>query len=119
MKMAVPTEVINAKQIKSLERQPPVSAHIDDKRVFGTVANPPAFPIVIAEWERNKREIVRVCLDLYNGRHTFSARAWWRDGDELRPGKSGLTLSLKHLPACAEALAEALARARELGLLGR
>jgi hypothetical protein len=60
---------------------------------------------------------VRVALDLYNGRHTINARVWYRDGDTLKPGKSGITLSIKHLPALAEGLGRALARAQELGLL--
>jgi hypothetical protein len=76
-----------------------------------------AFPIVIAEWERNSREVILVALDLYNGRHTVNARVWYREGDELKPSRSGLTLTVKHLPALAEAIGKALDAARELGLL--
>ena len=60
-----------------------------------------AFPITVAEWDRNSREIVRVALDQNNGRHTINA-----------------TLSaVKHLPALADAIGKALARAIELGLV--
>jgi hypothetical protein len=76
-----------------------------------------AFPIIIAEWDRNSREIVRVALDLYNGKHTFNARVWYRDGDEVKPSKSGVTLAVKHLPSFADAIGKALARAIELGLV--
>jgi hypothetical protein len=78
---------------------------------------PLAFPIIIAEWDRNAREIVRAALDRYNGRHTINARVWYRDGDEVRPSKSGLTLAVKHLPALAAAIGGALAEARAAGLL--
>jgi hypothetical protein len=79
---------------------------------------PPAFPIVVAEWSRNKRDVIRVTLDEYNGRKIVNCRTWWRNDDgDLRPGKSGLALSVRHLPALAGALAAALARARELGLI--
>jgi hypothetical protein len=77
----------------------------------------PSFPIIIAEWDRNSREIIRVALDLYNGRHTINARVWYRDGDDVKPSKSGLTLSVTHLPALAEAIGRALASARDLGLI--
>lgn len=76
-----------------------------------------SFPIVVAEWDRNSREVVRVALDLYNGRHTINARIWFHGDDGLRPGKSGLTLSVKHLPALAEALLQAEHRARALGII--
>ncbi|CAN7693491.1 transcriptional coactivator p15/PC4 family protein [Rhizobium sp. LjRoot30] len=77
-----------------------------------------AYPLVIAEWERNSRETVRVAIDQYNGRHTVNARIWYRDGnDEMRPGKTGLTLSVKHLACLAEAMSKALEEARGLGLI--
>lgn len=72
---------------------------------------------MIAEWDRNAREVVRVALDLYNGRHTINARVWYHHDGTLKPGKSGMTLSVKHLPALADALRAAVERARDLGLL--
>ena len=78
----------------------------------------PEYPIMVAEWRRNSREIIRVQLDIYNGIETVDARAWWTDPEgNLRPSRSGLTLSLKHLPALSEGLADALHRARALGLV--
>jgi hypothetical protein len=74
-------------------------------------------PIIIAEWDRNKREVVRVELDQYNGRHTVNVRVWYRDGDALKPGKTGITLAVKHLPALAEALVDAERCARQLDLI--
>jgi hypothetical protein len=82
------------------------------------VSNPPAFPVVVAEWERNAREIVRVALDQYNGHYTVNVRIWYRDGDVVKPGKTGITLGLKHLPKLASGLSSALSRARALGLIG-
>ena len=78
---------------------------------------PLSFPIVIAEWDRNAREVVRVALDYYSGRHTVNARVWYHDDDGLKPGKTGITLAVKHLPALADALVKAEHRARELGLI--
>jgi hypothetical protein len=78
----------------------------------------PLYPLVVAEWPRNAREVIRVALDQYQGRHTVNVRVWWHDEDGvLKPGKSGITLSLKRLPAMADALGAALVRAIELGLV--
>jgi hypothetical protein len=78
----------------------------------------PEFPIIVAEWDRNSREVVRVALDHYNGRHTINARVWYHDGDgALKPGRTGITLAVKHLPALADAVAKALDAARHLGLV--
>src|SRR6478609_5766832 len=77
-----------------------------------------AYPIVIAEWQRNSREIIRIALDQYKGRDIVDARAWWRNEDgNWRPGRNGLTLSLKHLPSLAEGLGDAVRRARQLGII--
>ena len=118
--MAPPAEVTNIRQISELDRQAPRSAEPDINGVSGRVAKPPVpvYPVIVAEWNRNDREVVRVALDRYNGRETIDIRAWWQDAEGgWRPGRSGLTLAVKHLPALANALAKALQRARVLGLI--
>ena len=74
-------------------------------------------PVVIAEWDRNAREVVRVTLDYFKEHYTINVRIWYHSGRELRPSRSGITLAVKHLPAMAEAIHAALARAQQLGLL--
>jgi Transcriptional Coactivator p15 (PC4) len=75
-------------------------------------------PIVVAEWDRNSREVIRLSLDRYNGRDTIDLRSWWRDSDgTLKPGRGGLTLAVHHLPALADGTVDALRRARALGLV--
>jgi hypothetical protein len=83
-----------------------------------TAAEATRFPIIIAEWPRNSREVVRLSLDRFNNRNTIDIRSWWRDSDgTLKPGRSGLTLAVAHLPALADGFADALRRARILYLL--
>jgi hypothetical protein len=83
-----------------------------------TAAEAARFPIIIAEWPRNGREMVRVSLDRFNNCNTIDIRSWWRDSDgTLKPGRSGLTLAVTHLPALADGLVDALRRARILELL--
>jgi hypothetical protein len=79
---------------------------------------PPDLPFTIAEWPRNSRETVRIRLDRYNDQVVIDCRSWWRDkAGELRPGKAGLTLSARHLPALTDSLSTALAHARAAGHL--
>ncbi len=76
-------------------------------------------PIIVGEWARNSRETIRVSLDEFRGRQTIDLRCWWRDdGGNLRPGKGGLTLGIRHLPALASSLGRACDQARAAGLLG-
>lgn len=88
-----------------------------EKQNAQSVGQPRAFPRTISEWDRNAREIVRVALDQFNGRYTVNVRVWYRDGEIVKPSKTGITLSIKHLPQLATAMSLALAAAREAGLV--
>ena len=77
-----------------------------------------SLPVTVAEWRRNSRETIRVQLDEYQGCATIDVRSWYAaDDGELRPGRSGITLSVRHLPKLADAVGQALAAAREHRLL--
>lgn len=80
-------------------------------------ADASALPIVISEWQKNSREVLRVRLDAYKGQTVIDCRAWYGEPDNLKPGRGGLTLSVKHLPALADALSKALEQANANGLL--
>ena len=75
-------------------------------------------PIIISEWWKNRGgESIRVRLSTYEGHNLVDLRTWWTSEDgTLRPGK-GFACAVKHLPKLADALAKALARARELDLI--
>jgi len=69
--------------------------------------------IVVAEWQKNSRETLRVRLDEYQGQAVICCRAWYTSADgPLKAGRGGLTVSLRHLPALASALAQALDTAK-------
>ena len=72
---------------------------------------------IIAEWQKNRREILRVRLDEFKGQSVIDCRAWYADKEgNMRPGRGGLTISVRHLPQLAKALSDALnaAVARDL-----
>lgn len=95
-------------------------AQINKENVSGdstTKANAIALPIVISQWQKNSREILRVRLDAYKGQTVIDCRAWYGEPDNLKAGRGGLTLSVKHLPALAAALETALKQAYTNGLL--
>jgi Transcriptional Coactivator p15 (PC4) len=76
------------------------------------------FPVIIAEWPRNAREVLRVTLDRFNGRHVVSLRVWYIAPDgSIRPWRDGLTLGVAHLRNLSDALAKANAEADARGIL--
>lgn len=75
-------------------------------------------PIVIASWPKNARETLQVSLTWYHDRPIVDCRDWYMGADgALKPGRSGLTVSIRHLPQLAEALAKAVETAAATGLL--
>lgn len=73
--------------------------------------------IIIAEWRKNSRETLRVRLDSYQGETVICCRAWYAGSNGvMKPGRGGLTVSIRHLPALAIALAKAEETANAAGL---
>jgi hypothetical protein len=75
-------------------------------------------PVIIAQWELNSRESLRVELHEYRGTQLIGIRKWFAGANgAMAPGKSGINLSLKHLPRLASAVNDALSKARRNGLI--
>ncbi len=75
-------------------------------------------PGVVAEGDRNQREAIRITLDHFGGRNIIDIRSWWRDsGGELKSGRTGIALAVRHLPTLklTNGLTAALAQAHALG----
>ena len=86
------------------------------------MANPsPDLPtLIVAEFERNGREVVRITLETFKGHKTINIRTWYRDrGGELRPSRSGIAMSIRHLPALAEGITKAFQIAQEVAAFDR
>lgn len=75
-------------------------------------------PMLIAEWPRSSREAIRIQLALYNGNPVVDIRAWYVGADGVpSPGRKGITLSVRQLPALSAGVARALKVARQHELL--
>jgi hypothetical protein len=73
---------------------------------------------IVAEFDKNSRDAIRVMLGYFKGRRTISIREWYRiAAGELRPSKTGIDVDVSHLPALASAVQSALATARAEGLI--
>lgn len=71
---------------------------------------------VVASWPRNACETVQVALDRYQSCDTIDVRCWFKAADgSLRPTRTGITLTIGHLPQLAAALAAALTVVSERG----
>jgi hypothetical protein len=76
-----------------------------------------AEPVTVSEWWRNRRgESIRVRLSTWEDRVFIDVRTWYPADGKLKPGK-GFAADVKHLPRLAGALAKAVAKATELGLI--
>lgn len=75
-------------------------------------------PILIGEFEANARETARVTLEKYRGYDLVCIGKWYvaRDG-ELKPGRGGFKVQVRHLPVLKELINLAYARAIEVDLL--
>ena len=74
--------------------------------------------IIIAEWPKNSRETLRVRIDSFKDQAVICCRSWYPASDgSMKPGRGGLTVSIRHLPALASALAKAVETASASGLL--
>ncbi len=71
--------------------------------------------------KKSQREEIRVGLSEFKKDGTtydmVSARVFYDDGAEYRPGRNGLNVRLKLLPELIEGLQAAAAKARDAGLL--
>ena len=75
-------------------------------------------PILISEWPLARGEIARVCIRNFKGSWLIDFRKWYEAGDgELRAGPKGISLSAKHLHRISVAMQDALATARQRGLI--
>lgn len=73
--------------------------------------------LILSQWQKNQREVVRVALEEFGGKPILQIRVWFKPegSDELRPGKAGIAMAVTHLPALASAVNSALAIAIERG----
>src|SRR5262245_43416188 len=111
----------NAKPAAGATRPAPVivrSTTTNGRENRTASGNTQHLPKIIAEWPRNRHETIRVALDSFNNRATLDIRTWWSDSvGGLKPGRSGITLAVKHLKQLAPAIADAFEEAKRLGLL--
>jgi hypothetical protein len=62
--------------------------------------------VVLAEFQKNKRETVRIRRTQYRGVELIDVRGWYQEGEELKPGK-GLSIRVEQLPELRRALSQA------------
>lgn len=77
-------------------------------------------PIVIAVLPKNRREALRIALDHYRGTNLVDLRVVVELSETsglATPTRKGLAVRVEMLPDLIAALAQAAAKARELGLL--
>jgi hypothetical protein len=77
-------------------------------------------PVEVAKFSKNRRkDVVVVSLSTYEGRNLVDVRQHFHnDKGQMRPTSKGVAMAVLRLPDLAKAVNKALAKAKELGLLG-
>lgn len=64
---------------------------------------------IIAEFEKNKSEKIRLSLSEFNGKPRVDLRIWYlNDSNEYAPSKKGVSLSTELVPGLIKALQQTL-----------
>jgi hypothetical protein len=96
-----------------------LSGHLDIASDPAFATDPLAEPIKWSLWRnRARNEEVRVTLCRFNDRPIGDVRIFFTTTDgRMQASKKGVAVDISRLPALADMLAKAVAKARELGLL--
>jgi len=74
--------------------------------------------VLVAKFEKNKKEEVRVSLDTFHGRKLINIRVYYKDDDgTMKPGKQGIALGMDRYKDFAGAILEVGQYLKSQGLL--
>jgi hypothetical protein len=79
--------------------------------------NPPEDGSLVASFEKNSKEEVRVSVNEFHGRKLINIRVFYRAGEEWLPGKQGLALGVDRYRALADAMVKLGERLSKDGLI--
>lgn len=73
---------------------------------------------VIAQFEKNKKEEVRISVETFHGRQIINIRVFYKDeGGTFKPGKQGIAVSVDRYKDLAAAILELGQHLKSKGLL--
>ena len=73
---------------------------------------------VVAKFEKNKKEEIRVSVDTFHGRKLINIRVYYKDDDgSMKPGKQGLALWTEQYKDLAGAVLELGQHLKSKGLI--
>ena len=75
---------------------------------------------LIAEFEKNSQEVIRVQLREFRGHQLLDVRVFYHpeEGGEVRPSKKGISVTAELVPQIRKAIEEGEKALREAGVLG-
>ena len=74
--------------------------------------------VIVAQFEKNKKEEVRVSVGSFHGRQIINMRVFFKDDDGIwKPGKQGLALSVERYKDLAGAIVQVGEHLKSKGLL--
>jgi hypothetical protein len=99
----------------------PPATHRETSRTHSRPDSALPEPVIISEFWANRRgESVRVQLSEFEGRVLVDVRRHYTDKEgKLRPTRKGISIAVTRLTELAGAINQAVAKARELGLIDK
>ena len=80
--------------------------------------NEPKEEVLVAQFEKNKKEEVRLSVGNFHGRKIISVRVFYKDDDGTwKPGKQGLAITVERYKDFAGAILQVGEHLKEKGLL--
>jgi hypothetical protein len=74
--------------------------------------------VLVAHFEKNKKEEVRVSVDTFHGRKLINIRVYYKDDDgTMKPGKQGIALGVDRYKDFAGAILATGQHLKTLGLI--
>lgn len=81
-------------------------------------SNEPDGGVVVAQFEKNKKEEVRLSVETFHGRKLISIRVFYKDdGGAWKPGKQGLAVSVDRYKDLASSILEVGQHLKSSGLI--
>jgi hypothetical protein len=78
----------------------------------------PGDDVVVAKFEKNKKEEVRFSVGIFHGRRIINIRVYYKDDDGTwKPGKQGLAVSVERYKDLASALVQVGEHLKANGLI--
>ena len=98
----------------------PIKSKLKRSAALPSYPNIDDLPLSIAEFSKNKQELIRGEFCVYNGKLLFQLRTWYRTKDgEIRPTRDGIAIQIHCVDDLFNMVSQAWSKAKSRGWLDK